>query len=175
MSRPFIVLGTSRRDGNTARAARIAFPDDAITDLNDYAIAPYDYEHRYPEGDAYFGLAEQMTRSDDVVLATPVYWYAMSAQLKLFIDRWSDLITIRKDLGRALTGRRLWVLATSPESALPPGFEDVFRLTANYLAMTYSGAMHIECRTDLEIDKPERAALVAYGQRVLAAGGNRNI
>jgi putative NADPH-quinone reductase len=169
VSEAFVVLGTSRRGGNTARAARIAFPDTPIVDLNDHAITAYDYEHRYPENDDFLSLAERMIRRSDIVMATPVYWYAMSAQLKRFLDRWSDLITIRKDLGRALAGKRLWVLATSPDPELPPGFEEPFRLTADYMDMSYAGALHVSCPDDLALGAAAQAALVAFGERIRAA------
>lgn len=169
MSEPIVLIGSSRRDGNTARAARIAFPDAAIVDLAEQSIAAYDYAHRYPAGDAFLALAEAMIRHRDIVMATPVYWYAMSAQLKLFLDRWSDLITIRKDLGRALAGRRLWVLATSPEAEPPPGFEVPFRLTADYMDMVYGGALHAVCAEDLVFGAAAEEALVAFGERVRAA------
>jgi putative NADPH-quinone reductase len=168
VSGPLIFLGSSRGDGNTKRALAVAFPDEPLIDLSVNAIAPYDYEHRYPDGDAFIALAERMVQHDDIVLATPVYWYAMAAQMKLFLDRWSDLITIRKDLGRGLAGRRLWMLATSPEPDLPPGFETPFQLTAKYMEMAYAGCVHASCAIDLEFDDSAKDALRAFGQRVLA-------
>jgi putative NADPH-quinone reductase len=140
-----VLLGSSRGEGNTARALNVAFGEGEWLDLANYPVAPYDYEHRYERNDAFFSLAEKMARASDIVLATPVYWYAMSAQMKIFLDRWSDLVTVRKDLGRALAGRRLWLLATSAQSEFPRGFEAPFELTARYMDMIYAGGVHLQC------------------------------
>jgi hypothetical protein len=164
-----VILGSSRGDGNTARAVRLALPDAQTCDLSGQSVAPYDYGGVYPDGDRFIAIAESMTRAADIVLATPVYWYTMSGQMKLFLDRWSDLITTRKDMGRALAGRRLWLLATSPEAEWPAGFEAPFRLTAEYMHMRYAGGVHAQCRGDLGFDGAAEEALCAFGRRVRTA------
>lgn len=44
----------------------------------------------------------------------------MSALMKTFIDRWSDLLNIRKDIGRRLTNKELYVITSFGES-IPRG------------------------------------------------------
>lgn len=163
------MLGTSRGDGNTAKALAEAFPSETWIDLAEQQIAPYDYLHRHDHTDDFLTIAQQMTNAADIVLATPVYWYAMSGQMKLFIDRWSDLVTVRKDLGRGLAGRRLWALATSADPEFPPGFEEPFRLTARYLDMKYREAIHVQMADKGGLDAPSQARLRAFGDRVRAA------
>lgn len=51
-----------------------------------------------------------------IILATPVYWYSMSALMKTFIDRWGDLLDIRKDIGRRLTNKELYIITSFGES-----------------------------------------------------------
>lgn len=156
------LLGSSRGDGNTAKALRVGFGDHACLDLNTCCLSPYDYNGVYPDQDEFFEIAEKMIAASDILLATPVYWYAMSAQMKLFIDRWSDLITIRKDIGRSLAGRRLWMLATSDDPAFPPGFEIPFEFTARYMGMDYRGGVLVCCAGAVL----EEAELMAFAARV---------
>jgi hypothetical protein len=58
------------------------------------------------------------------------------------MDRLSDLITIRKDLGRKLRGKSMAILASGTDDDLPEGFEAPFRLTADYLGMKYIGSFY---------------------------------
>ena len=101
------IFGSSRSDGNT-RAALDAVLDgheSEVIDLSDHEITPYRYDHSNQDDD-FIPIAEKMAVADVLIFSTPVYWYAMSAQLKTFVDRFSDLLRIRKDLGRALAGNR---------------------------------------------------------------------
>ncbi len=43
---------------------------------------------------------------DVLIFATPVYWYSMSGIMKVFFDRITDLLTIKKDIGRKLKGKK---------------------------------------------------------------------
>lgn len=55
-----------------------------LADLLDYSIAPYNYEHRYPEEDSFIQLINLILQHQAIVLATPVYWYSMSGSMKIF-------------------------------------------------------------------------------------------
>ena len=66
----------------------------------------------------------------------------MSAQLKVFIDRFSDLLTTHKPLGRQLRGKALSVLSCAHDRQINASFYDAFRLTAEYLGMSYFGEWH---------------------------------
>ena len=46
-----------------------------------------------------FGLIP-MIGAFTIIFVTPVYWYAMSGRMKVFFDRWTDLLKIDKDTGR---------------------------------------------------------------------------
>lgn len=138
-----VLLGTARSDGNTRSTVEHVFAGTHVEliDLAALNISPYDYQHRN-DTDAFMPLVERVAAKSLWVLATPVYWYTMSAQLKIFMDRLSDLITIRKDLGRTLRGKSLAVLASGTDADLPEGFEAPFRLTADYLGMQYIGSFY---------------------------------
>lgn len=135
-----VLLGTSRSDGNTRSAVlgALAGVNFTIKDLADENISAFDYGHRNRQ-DSFLPLIETISPSPLWILATPVYWYTMSSQLKMFMDRLSDLITIRKDLGRKLCGKSLAVIASGTDELLPDGFEAPFRLTAEYFGMNYAG------------------------------------
>ena len=143
MKKAIAVLGSSRSDGNTRRVLDAVIGGTAveILDLSTHPLTPYDYQHRNST-DFFLAFAARMTEVEVLILGTPVYWYSMSAQLKLFFDRLSDLITIRKDLGRALAGRHVYAVTSSPAPALPNGFEAPFELTCEYFGMCWGGCFH---------------------------------
>lgn len=138
-----IIFGSSRSHGNTRKAVNEIIGKSCVelVDLNTLNISPYDYEH-HNQSDDFIPLIEQLVAYEKIVIATPVYWYTMSAQIKIFLDRFSDLLTIRKDLGRKLRGKKLFVIA-SFNTSYPKGFEDTFEQTSEYLGMTYLGTSFI--------------------------------
>jgi multimeric flavodoxin WrbA len=140
---PAIIFGSARRFGNTRKAVDeiLGHAGLPLFDLHDFDITPYDYEH-LNRNDDFIGLIEKLVAHDTWVIATPVYWYSMSTQHKIFIDRFSDLITIRKDLGRKLRGKKLFVIA-SFNSSYPKGFEDTFEQICQYFEMNYLGTSFI--------------------------------
>jgi len=143
MKRAIAILGSSRSDGNTRRVLDAVLNGRSVEllDLSAHPLTPYDYQHRN-ESDSFLAFAARMAEAEVLVLATPVYWYSMSAQLKVFFDRLSDLITIRKDLGRSLAGRQVYAVTSSTTPELPNGFEVPFQLTCEYFAMRWSGCFH---------------------------------
>ena len=113
-----IILGSARSHGDTRKIVdfnRQEFPMDLV-DLNHKNISYYDYRHQN-QNDDYLPLMESLISYSTIILATPVYWYTMSAPMKTFFDRLSDLVTIRKDLGRALTGKALASISCSSDDA----------------------------------------------------------
>lgn len=138
-----IVFGSSRSFGNTKHAIDEIVGQAAIKliDLNALKISPFDYEHHNKDDD-FIPLMEKLVTYDAIIIATPVYWYSMSAQHKIFFDRFSDLLSIRKDLGRKLKGKQLFVVA-SFQSSYPRGFEDMFEQICKYLGMKYLGSSFI--------------------------------
>jgi multimeric flavodoxin WrbA len=141
---PLVILGSARSDGETRRAVDVAFPRDGaqLMILPDFAIGGYAYDHLNAE-DAFGPIADAMVAADKIVFATPVYWYAMSAPLKIFFDRLSDLTENRKAQGKALAGKSLWLIATGTDTELPQGFEVPFARTAEYFGMIYRGCAYL--------------------------------
>ena len=115
----------------------------AWLDLLNYTIHPFNYEQNYPPDDQFLRLiTDHVLPADHLILATPVYWYTMSAQLKTFIDRISDLLMSQKELGRRLRGMKMSSVSVGNDANPVPGFHDPFVKTANYLGMTYIDAHH---------------------------------
>ena len=127
--KPIIIFGSSKSRGETWNAVQ-SFKRDLdipIVELSRLNISFFDYEH-LNQGDDYIPLMERILEHDPIILATPVYWYTMSAQMKVFIDRLSDCLAIRKDIGRKLKGKKMYVITTFGTS-MPEAFEDAFRQT----------------------------------------------
>ena len=140
-----VVLGSSRSDGNTRRAVELVFGGRpaVLVDLSRLEVRPFDYRRR-GRGDDFRSVMERLLERPVWVLATPVYWYAMSGQMKAFVDRFSELLTERKAEGRRLRGKDVVVIATGTDPALPDGFESPFRQTCDYLGMRYGGALYLQ-------------------------------
>lgn len=145
-----IIFGSSRSFGNTRKVIDdiLGFSGAPLFDLNNFDISPFDYEHRN-QNDGFIPLIQELIDYDTWIIATPVYWYNMSTQHKIFFDRSSDLLTIRKDLGRKLRGKKLFVIASFGDS-YPKGFEDTFEQICEYLGMEYLGSSFIYSGTNHE-------------------------
>jgi hypothetical protein len=55
-------------------------------------------------------VIEKMIEHDIIVFVSPVYWYSVSAELKVFIDRFSDLLTVHKSTGKKLKGKNIYLM-----------------------------------------------------------------
>ncbi|GLR77182.1 flavodoxin family protein [Aliivibrio sifiae] len=150
-----IVLGTSNGDGNTRKLSdKIKLATDAtVFDLSDYNISFYDYLHEN-KNDDFLPLIHELSVFDHIVFASPVYWYSMSAQLKVFFDRLSDLLTIEQNLGRKLKGKSCSVISTGFNADVPSCFFEPFKLTANYLNLIYK--VDLYCCIDSEFSVLEK-------------------
>lgn len=142
-NKSIIIFGSSRPNGHTKKVideiiGSHSFP---FINLNDLDISPFDYEHKNKDDD-FIPLMEKILNHDTLIIATPVYWYQASAQHKIFFDRISDLLTIRKDLGKKLRGKKMFVIASFGTS-YPGGFEETFELICNYLGIHYLGCSFI--------------------------------
>lgn len=143
-----IIIGSSRKDGNTKNvvdqlSALLAFD---ILDLNDYYIGYYDYKHENADDDYLNIMRRFLNEYDTLIFATPVYWYAMSGIMKVFFDRFTDLLDNEKELGRKLRNKNMAVLTTSLGDHLGDNFWFPFIETAKYLGMNYLGGIHINVK-----------------------------
>jgi multimeric flavodoxin WrbA len=142
------LFASSRRNGNTGRFMdRVAQELQVeVVDLAARNISPYDYEHRN-RGDDFERLMKQILGFDQIIFATPIYWYAASPPMKVFLDRISDFLDLPDllEAGRRLRGKRAYVLCTSIYGEAAPSFVNAFLETFNYLGIQYGGVAHANC------------------------------
>lgn len=138
-----IILGSARADGNTRTIVNALQKEQSIDviDLSDYQIGYFSYDFSNSDDD-FIPLIENVLQYDTLVFATPVYWYSMSAQLKTFFDRFSDLLHARKDLGRQLNGKNMFSVTCSSGDNYKDFLKAPFVETAHYLKMEYKGHLH---------------------------------
>lgn len=149
MSNAIALFASARRSGNTGQLIdRIASALEIdVVDLSDLQISPYDYDHRN-RADDFEPLMRRALAHDQIIFATPIYWYAVSPPMKVFLDRISDFLELPDLLadGRRLRGKRAYVVCTSVSDEASAAFMGAFRETFDYLGMTFKGAVHINCR-----------------------------
>ena len=139
-----IILGSSRKNGNTTRIADEISKETGIEviNLSDYNISYYDYESKNREDDFFPLIKGIIEKYDTLIFATPVYWYNMSGIMKVFFDRFSDLIRIEKETGRKLRGKKIGVITNSHDNEIEESFYIPFQKSADYLGMEYLGHAH---------------------------------
>jgi multimeric flavodoxin WrbA len=90
-----------------------------------------------------------LEKADAIVIASPVYWFTLSAQTKLCIDRWYAL---ESGQGNALRGKQVGILMTYGDTDLYTSgginaihtFESMFRyIGAEIVGMVYGTANEI--------------------------------
>ncbi|SMD38951.1 NADPH-dependent FMN reductase [Reichenbachiella faecimaris] len=139
------LIGSSHQNGNTSlvtkRFAEIS--GSHVVDLGQKDISYYDYGHKNFEDDFLPLIKDFLQNYDTLVLVTPIYWYTMSAEVKTFLDRISDLLTIEKDLGRQLRGKSMALISQTEGDFYHEWFAEPIRLTAKYLGMEFKGHVHV--------------------------------
>ena len=143
-SNPLVIIGSARKESDTKKFVNFIFEGIHPTtiDLLDLSIKGYDYSHQYPHHDQYSFIVDEFLGHETIYFATPVYWYSMSSAMKTLFDRFSDLVTYKKTIGRKLKGKSTFLIAVGAESILPEGFEVPFRCTSEYLDMDYLGSIY---------------------------------
>ena len=141
-----VVVASSRQNGHTVALVNslVTFEPATVIDLSEKQLSYFDYEHGNKQDD-FLPIISDLIGSEVIVFATPVYWYSMSAQLKVFIDRLTDLLTIEKEMGRALRGKRFAVIATGTDSELPACFTEQFQRIGDYLGMQMLPPLYCQC------------------------------
>lgn len=156
MGKAVIIIGSSRKNGNTTKIGEaIALKYQVnVVNLSDYKFSYYDYESKNVSDDFLPLIKEIITEYETLIFATPIYWYSMSGIMKVFFDRFSDLIRIEKDWGRKLRGKKMAVISNSHdfEKDLDYNFYIPFQKSAEYLGMEYIGNKHFNVDTEEQIE-----------------------
>ncbi|MEC3978108.1 flavodoxin family protein [Amycolatopsis sp. H20-H5] len=154
-SRSFLfLLGSSRVDGNTETLARqaatelpqsttqrwIRLPEVPLPAFEDRRHS--EVPQAEPVGDERL-LLDATFAATDLVIASPVYWYSVSASVKLYLDYWSGWMKAPGvEFKARMRGKTLWgvsVLAEEPGQADP--LVGTLRRSAAYLGMNWGGVL----------------------------------
>ena len=157
MERNFLfILGSARYEGNTEHLARHAarslpssvkqtwihlldhqlplFEDIRHHDTRKYSLATESEK----------ALLDATLAATDLVIASPVYWYSVSASVKLYLDHWSAWMRLEGvDFRARMGGKTLWsISALSDEdwSGAQP-LIDMMKFGAEYMKMNWAGAL----------------------------------
>lgn len=172
MSKPIIIFGSSRSNGYTFDAVNLitkTLNDFSFVDLSNYEIADFDYEFKNKDDD-FISIVDQLLAHDTIIFATPVYWYTMSATMKRFVDRISDLLSMNTSHGRSLRQKKLAVI--SSYSVYPEGndgFEQIFINISKYLGMRYLGCFFYYSGEDSKILAMNNTRAAEFADRILSA------
>ena len=156
-----VVQGSPRKKGNSiALAEQIAKGAESVGAvaeriyLHDKNISPCQacYACQRPDSsgcaidDEMQPIYKKLIDADCWIIASPVYWFTMSAQTKLFMDRCFALLAYKKD---AFTGKRIAIaMSYGDTDTFNSGcvnalrtFQDAFRYVgANMVGMVYGSA-----------------------------------
>ncbi len=161
-----VVVAASRQNGHTVALVNslVTSLPATVINLSEKQLSYFDYEHGNKQDD-FLPMISELLGSDVIVFATPVYWYAMSAQLKVFIDRLTDLLTIEKEMGRALRGKRFAVVATGSDSELPACFTEQFQRIGDYLGMQMLPPLYCQCQDRFD-ESEHRDTISSYADLI---------
>jgi len=161
-SRSFaFILGSPRSGGNTETLARYAaegLPPDSTSGWLNLCDLPLPAQ---PAGPVPSGaekvLLDATLESTDIVVASPLHWYSVSAATKLYLDYWARWIALPDvSFRERMRGKNLWAVtayARGDDRDTEP-LTGMLRRTADYLAMEWRGALLARAHRpgDLEAD-----------------------
>jgi multimeric flavodoxin WrbA len=153
------VLGSARVGGNSETLARhaaehlptgttctwldLTSPDLRLDPFNDYRHDPERHTYPYPTGPGK-ALLEATLAATDLVIVSPLYWYSVSADVKLYMDHWTGWIrTPGVDFKARMGGKRMWgvTVMSDEDPTLAEPLVGTLRITADYLKMPFGGVL----------------------------------
>ncbi|MFI8793033.1 flavodoxin family protein [Streptomyces sp. NPDC055105] len=176
MSRTFLfLLGSSRGQGNTEILARKAaeqlspevgqrWIDLTAHPLPDFEDLRHDSDHTRPTDDNTALLLDATLEATDIVIASPLYWYSLSAPTKRYLDHWSGwLRTPGIDFKATLEGRTLWGVTAlaHEEQVVADPLVGTLRNSAAYMGMRFGGVLLGNGSKPGDVLKDEEALLRA--------------
>ena len=153
--RLLFLLGSTRRAGNSELLARHAagFLPASVGQqwlfLPDYPLPPFvdlrhDQGYSAPTAGPEKTLLGATLAATDLVLVSPLYWYALSTPAKHYLDYWSAWLRLPGlDFLALMRGKTLWsVVAGSGPAAEAQPLQDALQLTADYMGMRWGGGLY---------------------------------
>jgi multimeric flavodoxin WrbA len=184
VNRSFLfLLASSRAGGNTEALARRAaegltedveqrwvwLEDLALPDFHDTRQTPGG-KHPEPAG-VEKELLEATLGATDIVIASPLYWYSLSASAKRYLDYWSGWLHLPGVPFRAIMrDKTLWGVSVSEEHDKSEHLVGTIQSSANYMRMRWGGVLlgHGDKPDDVLDDAPSLAAAKSFFQDIYA-------
>jgi multimeric flavodoxin WrbA len=174
-----IVVGSPRKKGNSATLAkRVAAGARAggakvetffLHDMNIKPCNACDSCRKKPNLDCVIQddmqiLYPRLKAADAVVIASPIYWFTLSAQTKLFMDRWYGL---GNDEGYALAGKKFGIVlvyaADDPFSSGAVNALRTFQDALGFIGAEIAGMVYGSAWKAGEVRKNKGLMEEAYG------------
>lgn len=119
-------------------------------------------------------VLEKMAKVDVIVMATPLYFFGASAQLKLVFDRMFSLYKWDNEAGTMQTplkGKTLAVIASAFEDVGLGVLEEPFKLTASYTGMKFMSLLvpNAGVSGDIKNKAAIRKKAIAFGKKAAQA------
>jgi multimeric flavodoxin WrbA len=163
MNKTIVIFGNSSKPDQSRSLA-----DEVAREFGFQVLDLAEYEINNREiNDSLIEIVESIMHADTIIFATPVYCYSMSARLKLFMDRLTDLVREDEELKTMLRGKRGLLLSTGTDAAPPKYFEETFSLLLAYLGIEYSGMLYRARDTDFTPDQ-----IRAFGNKAAMESGS---
>ena len=151
------ILGSARGGGNTELLAQIAsekLPSQISKQwlrLQELTLPPFaDIRHDATAAVHQVSANEQVLldatlAATDLVVASPLYWYSVSADTKLYLDYWTYWLRLPEaDFKATMHGKTMWAVCALSDEDLERQSKpliETLRLTAEYLGMNWGGAL----------------------------------
>jgi multimeric flavodoxin WrbA len=150
------ILGSARTGGNTehlARRAAESLPENTGQtwlsliehQLPLFEDIRHDETRKYEiASDCERTLLKATLAATDIVIASPLYWYSVSASVKLYLDHWSGWMRLADvEFKKRMAGKTLWAISAfsdeDPIGAQP--LIDTLRMSAEYMQMKWGGVL----------------------------------
>ncbi|MET8977582.1 NAD(P)H-dependent oxidoreductase [Streptomyces sp. NPDC004539] len=148
------LLGSGRLGGNTellARRAAEQLPERvgqewvrlADHPLPDFPDLRHDEGYTAPTDPNSRLLLDATLRATDLVIASPLYWYSVSALTKRYLDHWSGWLRVPGiDFREVMAGRTLWgVSAYAGDASRAEPLTGTLHHTAAFMRMRFGGVL----------------------------------
>ncbi|AYC28613.1 flavodoxin family protein [Paenisporosarcina cavernae] len=144
-----VIYGSSREKSNTEFLTEIGLEGKEVTriHLREHTIFPIEDQRHEPTGfdrvdDSFDEVMQELMKHDEMVLATPIYWYGMSGLMKNFVDRWSQAMRDEKyeALREKIGQKKLYVVAVGGDNPRLKGLPLIqqFQYICDYFGMTFA-------------------------------------
>ncbi|GAB1309510.1 flavodoxin family protein [Urechidicola sp. KH5] len=164
MPKTIIIQASSRSKGDSSKITQFLQSkiDFDLLDLNTLKIEHYDYNYSNEKDDFLSTVTTIASNYENIIFITPIYWYTMSGLLKVFLDRFSDLLKVHKDIGRSFRGKTVGLISVNNSEAYLKHFEEPIELSCQYLGMNFKSYVHAPV-IDNQINPTSQIELIEFG------------